>query len=178
MESCLCLTYVWHEVNCSLQRQDGDIETIRLRCELEIRMDIDATDAKGVGGQRFHGRVDHIIAKRDVHLTGRGTCHTMPGSHHMTTRDQRTATSATSIEIVGQNVKEKLVVATHLEEPMRMYACQGKEPKPASSPPTMRRCAVCLASEMPQPVWRVDGIRDHEMTRREKERKRKTEGIV
>lgn len=29
----------------------------------------------------------------------------------------------------------------HLLEPIRMYACQGKEPNPASVPPTTRRCA-------------------------------------
>jgi len=34
---------------------------------------------------------------------------------------------------------------------MRMYACHGNEPKPASSPPTIRRCAVCLANDIPQP---------------------------
>lgn len=32
-----------------------------------------------------------------------------------------------------------------------MYACQGNDPKPASSPPTILRCAVCFANEMPQP---------------------------
>lgn len=39
----------------------------------------------------------------------------------------------------------------YLEEPIRMYACHGNEPNPASSPPTIRLCAVCLASDMPQP---------------------------
>lgn len=41
---------------------------------------------------------------------------------------------------------------TYLDEPMRMYACHGKDPNPASSPPTMRRCAVCFAIEIPQPI--------------------------
>lgn len=40
----------------------------------------------------------------------------------------------------------------YLDDPMRIYACHGNDPKPASSPPTMRRCAVCLATDMPQPV--------------------------
>lgn len=47
-----------------------------------------------------------------------------------------------------------MVLTTYLEEPMRMYACQGNEPKPASSPPTIRLCAVCFAIEIPQPKRR------------------------
>lgn len=92
-------TYMWHEVHCALQSQHGDIEAIRLGRELEVGMHIDAAYAKGVRGQRFNGRIDDIIAQRDVHLTGRGTCHTMPGGDHMTTRDQRAATSATNVNM-------------------------------------------------------------------------------
>lgn len=44
------------------------------------------------------------------------------------------------------NLNEK-----YLDEPMRIYACHGKEPNPASSPPTIRLCAVCFASDIPQP---------------------------
>lgn len=36
---------------------------------------------------------------------------------------------------------------------MRMYACQGNDPNPASSPPTMRLWAVCFAKDMPQPIY-------------------------
>lgn len=32
-----------------------------------------------------------------------------------------------------------------------MYACHGNEPNPASSPPTIRRWAVCFANDIPQP---------------------------
>lgn len=75
---------MWHEVHCAFQCQHGDIEAIRLWRELEVGMHIDATHAKGVGGQRFNGRIDDIIAQRNVHLTGCGTRHTMTGSDHMT----------------------------------------------------------------------------------------------
>jgi hypothetical protein len=40
---------------------------------------------------------------------------------------------------------------SYLDDPIRMYACHGKDPNPASSPPTIRRCAVCFANETPQP---------------------------
>lgn len=35
-----------------------------------------------------------------------------------------------------------------------MYACHGKFPNPASSPPTIRLWATCFASEIPQPEIR------------------------
>lgn len=40
----------------------------------------------------------------------------------------------------------------YLDDPMRIYACQGNDPKPASSPPTIRRWAVCFAIDIPQPT--------------------------
>jgi hypothetical protein len=40
----------------------------------------------------------------------------------------------------------------YLDDPIRMYACHGNDPNPASSPPTIRRWAVCFAIEIPQPV--------------------------
>lgn len=50
----------------------------------------------------------------------------------------------------------------YLDDPIRMYACHGNEPNPASSPPTIRLWAVCLANDMPQPtrqtVQRIYGI--------------------
>lgn len=44
---------------------------------------------------------------------------------------------------------------TYLDDPIRMYACQGNEPNPASSPPTIRRWAVCFANDTPQPENRI-----------------------
>lgn len=41
---------------------------------------------------------------------------------------------------------------THLDDPILMYACHGKEPNPASSPPTILLCAVCFGFEMPHPI--------------------------
>lgn len=41
---------------------------------------------------------------------------------------------------------------SYLEDPILMYACQGKDPNPASSPPTILRLAVCFAIDTPQPA--------------------------
>lgn len=50
----------------------------------------------------------------------------------------------------------------YLDEPMRMYACQGNDPNPASSPPTILRCAVCFASDIPQPKNNVNTNSEYE----------------
>lgn len=55
------------------------------------------------------------------------------------------------IYIVQQNSVD-INKSHYLDDPIRMYACHGNEPNPASSPPTIRRCAVCFATEMPQPA--------------------------
>lgn len=49
-------------------------------------------------------------------------------------------------------MKKKKKNSTYRDDPIRMYACHGNDPKPASSPPTIRRCAVCLAIDIPQPI--------------------------
>lgn len=46
---------------------------------------------------------------------------------------------------------------------MRIYACHGNDPKPASSPPTIRRWAVCFAIDIPQPVVRKENYRNNNM---------------
>lgn len=54
----------------------------------------------------------------------------------------------------------------YLDEPMRMQACQGNDPNPASSPPTIRRCAVCLANEIPQPYHSEMNVANIEFAKR------------
>lgn len=39
----------------------------------------------------------------------------------------------------------------YLDDPIRIYACHGNDPNPASSPPTILLCAVCFANDTPQP---------------------------
>jgi len=74
---------VWHKVHSAFQREYGDVEAIRLRRKLEVRMHVDPPDSEGVGRQGLHGRVDHVIAQRDVHLARSGPGHTMTGGDHV-----------------------------------------------------------------------------------------------
>lgn len=93
LTKCPPRTNVRHIVNGSLQRQHGHIEAIGLRREFEVRMHIDLAHTERVRGQRLDGRIDHIIAERDVHLARTGAGHTVAGRHDVLARDQRTAAS-------------------------------------------------------------------------------------
>lgn len=77
-----------HKMHRSLQRQNGHIETIRLWCEFEIRMHIDAPHTERVSWQWFNRGVDYVIAKSDMDLAWCGTCHTMTGGDNVTARHQ------------------------------------------------------------------------------------------
>lgn len=60
-----------------------DIIAIGLWSKFEIGMDIDATNAKGVGRKGLHGRIDHIIPKSDMHLARAGSGDTVASSDHV-----------------------------------------------------------------------------------------------
>lgn len=70
------------------QCQHRDIVTVRLRGEFEVRMHVDASNAEGVGGQRFHGRIDHVIAQGHVNLSRSGSGDAVSSSDDVSSRDQ------------------------------------------------------------------------------------------
>lgn len=86
-------TYMRHIMHRSFQCQYRHIKTVCLRCELEIWMHIDFAHPKCVGWQWFHSRIDDIVTECHMHLPWTSTGHAMAGGNHVSTTDQRTATS-------------------------------------------------------------------------------------
>lgn len=62
--------YVRHVLYRPVQSEHGHVEPIGLWRELEERMHADLAHAERVRRQRFHRRIDHIVAKRYLYLTG------------------------------------------------------------------------------------------------------------
>lgn len=85
-------TYVRHKMHSSFQCQYRYIETVGLWGELKIWVDINAPYSKCVGRQRFHGRINDIIAQGNVHLTWRCSGYAMTSCDDVSARYQRTAT--------------------------------------------------------------------------------------
>lgn len=54
--------YVRHVLHRPVQPEHGNVEPIGLWRELEERMHADLTDAESVRRQRFHRRVDDVVA--------------------------------------------------------------------------------------------------------------------
>lgn len=82
-----------HEVHWPFQCQHGDVVTVRLGRELEVRMHVDAPHAESVGGQWLDGRVDHVIAQGHVHLTGGGAGDAVTRGDDVAARDERSSAS-------------------------------------------------------------------------------------
>lgn len=138
-----------HKVYTPLQCQHRDIKPIRLRCKLEIGMDIDASDAKSVRRQRFHRRINNIIAQSDMNLTRRGSGHTMASSNNMTTWNKRTSTSENTEN--SEELKEICIASGlgwHIYLPWGAYAyvrLPGERPKSCVIPSNYASlgCLLC-----------------------------------
>lgn len=82
-----------HIMDIPIQRQHGHVKAIRLWSELEVGVHVDARHAECIGRQRFHGRVDDVVAQRNVNLAWRGARDAVTRRHHVAARHERPAAS-------------------------------------------------------------------------------------
>lgn len=81
---------VRHVLYRPVQPEHGHVETVGLRRELEERMHADLAHAERVRRQRFHRRVDHVIAQRHLHLARRRSAPTKHDNARLTTLGRTT----------------------------------------------------------------------------------------
>lgn len=74
-----------HVLHVSVQGQNRHVESVGLRCELEERVHFYGPHSERVGGEGFRRRVYDVVSKRDPHVAGLGSGHTVTSRHDVTT---------------------------------------------------------------------------------------------